>query len=214
MEQFLEDKGIFYNDSNSNSETYDNESSSDGDDEQEEVYESFNNNSLKIVSPLLLQELTKDFAVCKHCGAKLLLCEDVVSSHSFGRMWKFECETDSCESNKLTYRSITPKRSHFFEINRAAVLVFRLIGKGHSGAKKVASILNIDKPINLHSRKRHTESISLQCEKLLDEKLKEEALNAKLYFQNTGQLSNLENAINQNIDISTSIDESWNSLVI
>ena len=57
----------------------------------------------------------------------------------------------SCESNKLTYRPITPKRSHFFEIKCAAVLAFCLIGKGHSGAKKVASILNIDKPINLHS---------------------------------------------------------------
>ena len=119
-------------------------------------------------------------------------------------MWKFECETDSCESNKLTYRPITPKRSHFFEINRAAVLAFYLIGKGHSGAKKVACILNIDKPINLHSWNSHTESISLQCEKLLDETLKEEALNAKLYLQNTSQLSNLENAINQNINITQS----------
>ena len=49
------------------------------------------------------------------------------------------------------------------------------------------------------------------CEKLLDEKLKEETLNAKLYLQNTGQLSNLENAINQNINISANFDGSWNS---
>ena len=33
LEEFLEDKGIFYNNSDSDSETYDNESSSDGDDE-------------------------------------------------------------------------------------------------------------------------------------------------------------------------------------
>ena len=99
LEEILEDKGIFYNDSDNDNRTHDNESSSDGDDEQEEVYESFNNNSLKSVSTLLLQELINDFAVCKHCGGKLLLCEDMVSSHR--RMWKFECETDSCESNKL-----------------------------------------------------------------------------------------------------------------
>ena len=128
LEEFLELKGIFYNDSDSDSETYDNESSSDGDDEQEEVCESFNNNSLKIVSLLLLQELNNDVAVCKHYGGKLLLFEDMVSIHGFGRMWKFECETDNCESNKLTYRPVTPKRSHFFDINRAAVLAFRLIG--------------------------------------------------------------------------------------
>ena len=139
------------------------------------------------------------------------ICEDMVYSHSFGRMWKFECKTDSCESNKVTYTSIIPKRSHFFEINCAAALAFHLIGKDHSGAKNVASILNIDKPINPHSCKSHTESISLQCEKLLDKKLKEDALNAKLYLQNIGQFSNLENAINQNIDISVSFDRSWNS---
>ena len=72
LKEFLEDKGIFYNNSDSDSGTY-NESSSDGDDEQEEVCESFNNSSLKIVSPLLLQELINDFAVCKHCGGKLFV---------------------------------------------------------------------------------------------------------------------------------------------
>ena len=71
--------------------------------------------------------------------------------------------------------------------------------------------MNIEKPINPYSWKSHVESISLQCEKLLGGKLKEEALNAKLYLQNTGQLSNLQNAINQNIDISASFDGSWNS---
>ena len=160
------------------------------------------------MSPLLLQEFINVFAVCKHCGWKLLLCENIVCSHGFGRMWKCDSETDSCESNKLTYRPTMPKRSHFFEINRAAVLAFRLIGKGYSGAKKVAGILNIDKPINPYSWKSHAESISLQCEKLLGGKLKEDALNAKLYLQNTGQLSNLQNAINQNIDISANFDGS------
>ena len=113
LEEFLEDKAIFYNNSNSDSETYDNESSSDDDDEQKEVCKSFNMNSLKIVSALLLQVVINNFAVCKHCGGKHLLCKDIASSHSFGRMWKFECETGSCDSNKLTYRPITPKRSYF-----------------------------------------------------------------------------------------------------
>ena len=72
--------------------------------------------------------------------------------------------------------------------------------------------MNIDKPINPHSWKSHAESISLQFEKLLDEKLKEEALNEKLYLQNTEQLSGLENAINQSIDTSANFDGSWNSL--
>ena len=106
----------------------------------------------------------------------------MVSSHGFGKMWKFGCKTDSCESNKLTYRPITPKRSHFFEVNRAAVLAFCLIEKIHSGAKKVASILNIDKPINLHSWRSHTKSILSQCEKLLDEKLKRRGTKCEIIF--------------------------------
>ena len=52
------------------------------------------------------------------------------------------------------------KEAISFDISRAAVLAFRLITKSHSGAKKVATILNNDKPINPHSWKSHTESIS------------------------------------------------------
>ena len=63
--------------------------------------ESFNNNILKIVSPLLLQDLINDYVVCKHCGRNVLLCEDMVSSHGFGRMWKFECETDTAHKNEV-----------------------------------------------------------------------------------------------------------------
>ena len=37
MEEFLEDKRIFYNDSDSDGEIYDNECSSDGDDESSNI---------------------------------------------------------------------------------------------------------------------------------------------------------------------------------
>ena len=79
-------------------------------------------------------------------------------------------------------RPITPKRDSYFEISRAAVLAFRFIGKGHSGAKKVASILNIDKPINAHSWRGHTEALSECTEKLMDVNLNLEAHNIKVIF--------------------------------
>ena len=95
LEEFLDDKVIFYNDSDSDSETYNNKSSRVGD-EQEKICESFNNNNrLKNVSSLLLQELINDLVPGKYCGEELLLCEDIVSSHGFRRMWKFGCKTDS-----------------------------------------------------------------------------------------------------------------------
>ena len=52
--------------------------------EQQQLFEGFANSCYKIVSPILLQELINDFAVCKHCSGTLLLVEDVTSSHSFG----------------------------------------------------------------------------------------------------------------------------------
>ena len=50
--------------------------------EQQQLSEGFANSCYKIVSPILLREPIKDFAVCKHCSGALF--EDVTSSHSFG----------------------------------------------------------------------------------------------------------------------------------
>ena len=52
--------------------------------EQQQLSEGFAKGCYKTVSPILLQEFTDDFAVCKHCSGTLLLVEDVTSSHGFG----------------------------------------------------------------------------------------------------------------------------------
>ena len=52
--------------------------------EQQQLSEGFANSCYKIVSPMLLQELINDFAVCIHCSGIRLLVEDVTSSHGFG----------------------------------------------------------------------------------------------------------------------------------
>ena len=46
--------------------------------------EGFTNSCYKIVSPVLLQELINDFAVCKHYSGTLLLVEDITSTQGFG----------------------------------------------------------------------------------------------------------------------------------
>ena len=51
-------------------------------DKQQQLAEGFANSCYKIISPILLQKLINDFAVCKHYSGKLLLVEDV--SHGFG----------------------------------------------------------------------------------------------------------------------------------
>ena len=51
--------------------------------EQQQLSEGFANSCYKIVSPILLQELITDFAICKYCSGTLLLAEDITSSHGF-----------------------------------------------------------------------------------------------------------------------------------
>ena len=104
-------------------------------------------------------------------------------------------------------RPITPKRNLYFEINCAAVLAFRSIRKGYTGPKKVASILNIDKPIKAHSWRGHTKAISECSEKIMNVNLKLEAL----YLCKTGKLNITENEFNNhNVEVSASFDGSWN----
>ena len=49
---------------------------------EQQLSEGFTISCNKIVSQILLQEVIKDFAVCRHCSGSLF--EDVTSSHSFG----------------------------------------------------------------------------------------------------------------------------------
>ena len=73
LEEVLDSKCPFYNG---------NEGDNDENNEQQELLEGSANSCYKIISPILLQKLINDFAVCKHYSGKLLLVEDV--SHGFG----------------------------------------------------------------------------------------------------------------------------------
>ena len=75
LEEFLDSKGAFYNvnESDNDDESY-NENN-----EQHQLLEGFANSCYKIVTPILLQKLFNDFAVCKHqkhYSGTLLLAED------------------------------------------------------------------------------------------------------------------------------------------
>ena len=81
LEEFLGSKGTFYNGDESDN---DDESYYENN-EQQQLPEGFVNSCCKIVSPILLQKLINDFAVCKHkkhFSGTLLLAEDV-KNHPF-----------------------------------------------------------------------------------------------------------------------------------
>ena len=76
LEEFSDSKGAFYdgNESDNADQSYDENN------EQQELSEGFGNGCYKIVSPILLQKLINDFAICKHqkhCSGTLLLGEYV-----------------------------------------------------------------------------------------------------------------------------------------
>ena len=84
LEESLDSKGAFYNgnESDNDDETY-NENN-----EQQQLPEGFAHSCYKIASPILLQKVINNFAVCKHCSGTLLLVEDV--SHGFGTTYLFQ----------------------------------------------------------------------------------------------------------------------------
>ena len=78
LEEFLDSKGAFYNGNKSNND----DESYNENNKQQQLPEGFANSCYKIDSPILLQKLINDYAICKHCSETLLLVEDV--SHGFG----------------------------------------------------------------------------------------------------------------------------------
>ena len=75
LQKFLDSKGSFYNGNDSDD---DNENYNENNEQQK--LPAFANSCYKIVSPILIQKLVNDFAVCKHqknCRETLLLAEDV-----------------------------------------------------------------------------------------------------------------------------------------
>ena len=68
------------------------------------------------------------------------------------------------------------------------MLALRSVGRGYSGALKVTSIMNLSKPINANSWKEHVKALSSNCEHLIEENLKKDAVVAKSYTQAQTQL--------------------------
>lgn len=61
------------------------------------------------------------------------------------------------------------------------VLAFRFIGSGYSAAVKFTSILNLPKPVKRGPWSEHTKAISEVAMELLQEELKNAALEVKKY---------------------------------
>ena len=81
---------------------------------------------------------------------------------------------------------ISKKAGHVFEVNRAAVLAFRAIGKGESAAKKFASVMDL--PIPVYKWKNHTQCLETHAKDLLEENCREAVRELNEFKRSTGKI--------------------------
>ena len=115
----------------------------------------------------------------------------------------------------MTPFQTTPKTNRFYDVNRELVLGLRLTGRGHSVAKRVLSVLNLPSPVNKDSWSNHTKALERIAHDLLEEELKNAAIEVKRFLQggkedlNTADMSD-EQLADLVLDAGVSIDGSWN----
>ena len=71
-QKYLDGEGTFFNGNESDDSDNEDENYNENN-EQQQLSQGFANNCDKIVSPVFLQELINDFAVCKHCSGTQLV---------------------------------------------------------------------------------------------------------------------------------------------
>ena len=121
----------------------------------------------------MVQKMLDDTAVCKYRQKGLELVENVSASPSLGRAWKLTCKSIKCKKNY----AMTPKKYRYFIVNRMLNFALRCVGKGHSAAKKIISLMNLHTPISSQHWRKHTKALSNVTEVLLEKNLLIEALN-------------------------------------
>ena len=77
----------------------------------------------------------------------------------------------------------TPKNNHIFEINKAFIIVCKLLSKEHSGAKEVMGMLNPHPLISKSNWPKYVKNLPNVFGELMDHNLKKEAINGKLLRQ-------------------------------
>ena len=162
-----------------------------------------------VVDKNTLNENLQSSAVCSKCKeGSIVLIEE--SRSGLGSNWSIVCQNSECSTkNSLP---TTPKQ-RFYDVNRALVLGLRLIGRGYSAVRKVLSILNLPAPISRPCWTGHTKAIEEVAFQLLDENLKQAAIELKQW-----KLKNREIQLNEGeqinekmVDGGVSVDGSWSS---
>lgn len=130
--------------------------------------------------------------------------------------WALRCKDPKCSSYEHSSYSnfySTHKNNRYFDINRTMVLAFRLIGRGYSAAVKFTSILNLPNPVKRGPWSEHTKAISEVAMELLQEELKNAALELKKYKLAKDDKEAITDKLAKEtvVDAGVSVDGSWSS---
>ena len=123
-----------------------------------------------------------------------------------------QCSNSKSKSHEFRRpMPISKKTGHEFEVNRAAVLAFRAIGKRQSAAKKFASVMDL--PIPLYKWKNHTECLETHARDLLEQNCREAVRELKEFKRSTSNIDYCtdEELGNPVVDLAGKCDCSWSS---
>ena len=121
--------------------------------------------------------------MCTVCHANVTLLkrslDNVNCKSGLGSTCKISFPNEECPSKATNVPFNTTARAKGFEINRASVLAFRTIRRGHAAASKAFSFLGL-KPINDRYWTDHNTRIDEEDNKALQKELDEGAFQVKI----------------------------------
>ena len=167
-------------------------------------------NGRTIVSGETLVEKLEEAVCCRVCHADVTLLENVNSRSGLDSTWTVDCSYEQCPSKESNTLFNTMPRGKGFKINRAAVLGFRTIARGHTTASKMLSFLSL-KPINKQYWTENATKIE-EAERALQKELDRAAFGVKEWKFANGELEcTCEELPIVVVDASVTIDASWSS---
>jgi hypothetical protein len=143
---------------------------------------------------------------CKHGGTDVELLETISARQGLGATWLIKCPNE-CQSKTFPTSS---RQGRIFEVNRMATLGMRCIGRGHSSAEKLFSIMGLPPPVSHKPWAEHSKAIEEKCRELCED-MNYAAWDLKKVLQTEGSIEDCsaEQLKEKVIDTGVTIDGSW-----
>ena len=190
---------------------------SNGNTESEELECEDELNTRTVVDRLKINSKLQEIASCRFCGTHEIRVDEK-SRCGLGAEWSFMCRNSEYSSRHISCSfHTTPKENRVYGINRGLVLALRLIGRGHSAAERLMSVLNLPIPVGRAPWSSHTKTLLKAANELLDTEFSNAALEVKQFKIANGRLAvggaeksdqELRELV---VEAGASIDGSWSS---